>query len=175
MERDTDKSIVLIGFMGAGKTTAGELAAKKLNRGFIDTDQEIEKKFEMPTTEIFEKLGEQIFRSYEKNLIESKCREKGKVMSLGGGAFMNEETRKTCMDNATVIFLDISWEAWKKRYEQLIDTRPILQGRDLNEIQELFSERRSLYGQHHLRILMDNLSPDEAAEKIVEVVLCEKK
>ncbi len=164
------KSIVLIGFMGAGKTTAGELAAQKLNWGFIDIDQEIEKKFGMPTKEIFKKYGEEAFRTYEKNIIELKTSEEGQVISLGGGAFMNEETRNTCLANTVVIYLDISWDAWKKRFEQLVDTRPVLQGRDLNEIEKLFSKRRILYSHHHFHILTDNLSPDEVADEIVNFI-----
>lgn len=170
MGKDSDKkSVVLIGFMGAGKTTAGELAAKKLNRSFIDIDQEIEKKFGMTATEIFKKHGEKAFRTYEKNIIELKTSGKGQVISLGGGAFINEETRKTCLANTVVIFLDISWEAWKNRFEQLVETRPVLQGRDLNEIKELYSERKLLYNNHHFHILTDNLSPEEVAEKIVDI------
>ncbi|RST61417.1 shikimate kinase [Siminovitchia terrae] len=164
-----EKSIALVGFMGAGKTTAGELAATKLNWNFIDTDQEIEKEVGLPTTEIFKKYGEKAFRTYERNVIETITNEKKQVISLGGGAFMNEETRKTCLAKTVVIFLDISWEAWKKRYELIVETRPVLQGRDLNEIKELYLERKRLYGHHHFRILTDNLSPDDVANKIVEL------
>ncbi|VEF47827.1 shikimate kinase [Bacillus freudenreichii] len=166
-----DKSIVLIGFMGAGKTTAGELAARKLNTGFIDIDREIEKEFGMPTTDIFKKHGEKAFRTYEKNIIESKCTEKRQVISLGGGAFMDEGTRRTCLDKTIVIFLDISWEAWKERYELLVDTRPVLQDRDLDEIKVLYSKRRVLYADHHYSILVDDLTPNETADKIVELYL----
>lgn len=166
-----DKSIVLIGFMGAGKTTVGELAANKLNRGFIDIDLEIEKEFGMPTTEIFKEHGERVFRTYEKNIIESNCNKKRQIISLGGGAFMNEETRNTCLENTIVIFMDISWDSWKKRYELLIDTRPILQDRDINEIKDLYSKRRALYDNNHYSILVDGLTPDEAADKIVELYL----
>lgn len=171
MEKVKEKNIVLIGFMGAGKTTAGELAAEKLNRQFVDIDLEIENEFGMPASEIFKKHGESVFRSFEKNIIETKCKDEGQVISLGGGAFINEETRKTCLANTVVVFLDISWEAWKKRYELLVDTRPVLQGRDLKEIKELFTVRRALYGNHHFKVRMDGLSPDEAADEIVEVYL----
>ncbi|MBD8003541.1 shikimate kinase [Bacillus norwichensis] len=164
-----EKSIALVGFMGVGKTTAGELASIKLKWEFIDTDQEIEKVVGLPTTEIFKKYGEKAFRTYEKKMIEEKTKEKKQVISLGGGAFMNEETRKTCLANTVVIFLDISWEAWKKRYDILVETRPVLQGRNLNEIKELYLERKQLYGHHHFCILTDNLSPDEVANKIVEL------
>lgn len=166
-----EKSIVLTGFMGAGKSTAGELAAKKLNWEFIDIDLEIEKEIGMPTTEIFKRYGEKAFRTYEKNMIESKCSGKRQVLSLGGGAFMDEGTRTTCMEKTIVIFLDISWQAWKQRYESLIETRPILQERNLDEIKALFSERRLLYGNHHYKILTDNLTPDEVADEIAETHL----
>jgi shikimate kinase len=64
-----EKSIVFIGFMGSGKTTVGQLVAKKLYRSFIDIDQEIEKQFEMSTAEIFKTFGEKTFRDKEKEII----------------------------------------------------------------------------------------------------------
>ena len=66
-----EKSIVFIGFMGVGKTTIGEMVAKKLYRDFVDIDQEIEKEFNMPTSQIFKEHGETFFRQKEKEVISS--------------------------------------------------------------------------------------------------------
>ncbi|MFD1707022.1 shikimate kinase [Siminovitchia sediminis] len=174
MKQDEGKSIVLIGFMGVGKTTAGERAARKSNRVFVDIDLEIEKKFTLPVNEIFKKHGEQAFRSIEKQLIEEHCHQSGHVLSLGGGAFMNSDTRNTCLQHTVVIFLDITWGAWLNRYKQLIDTRPLLQQKSLQEVEQLFLERRQVYAHHHGKIMMDDLSPDEAANKIIELASSKK-
>lgn len=85
------KNIILIGFMGVGKTTVGKLVAKKLQREFIDVDEEIEKEFGMPVSEIFNKLGEKAFREKEKSLIISLCNQKNKVLSPGGGSFYRKK------------------------------------------------------------------------------------
>src|SRR5690625_2105190 len=90
-----EKSIVFIGFMGVGKTTVAQLVAKKLYRDFIDIDQEIEKEYGMPTTEIFKQLGEKTFREKEKEYVFHYSKQPLKVIALGGGAFIREEDRKS--------------------------------------------------------------------------------
>ena len=94
-----EKSIVFIGFMGVGKTTIGKLVAEKLCRDFIDADEEIEKEFAMPATKIFETFGEKTFREKEESLIVGLTQQPLKVISLGGGAFLNENIRKACLKN----------------------------------------------------------------------------
>ena len=88
--------------------------AKKLSRDFVDIDQEIEKEFNLPTTEIFKQFGEKAFREKEKSIIEYYSQQPLKIISVGGGAFLQEEIRKTCLSNCIVLFLDLSWENWKE-------------------------------------------------------------
>ena len=108
------QSIVFIGFMGVGKTTIGQKVARKLYRDFIDIDQEIEKEFNMPTTEIFKKFGEKAFREKEKSAIESLSQQQLKIISVGGGAFLQEDIRNICLTNCIVFYLDLSWEYWER-------------------------------------------------------------
>ncbi|MCG0056976.1 shikimate kinase AroK, partial [Escherichia coli] len=83
---------------GVGKTTIGQLVAKKLYRDFIDIDQQIEKDFNMSIPEIFEKKGEDFFRKTEKEYILDICHHKRfKIVSLGGGSFKQEEIRNCCL------------------------------------------------------------------------------
>src|SRR5690625_1814071 len=110
-----EKSLVFIGFMGVGKTTVAQLVAKKLYRDFIDIDEEIEKEFNLPTTEIFKQIGEKKFREKEKEYVLHYCKQPLKVISLGGGAFMQEEIRKACLEHSIVFYLDISWDSWKEQ------------------------------------------------------------
>lgn len=164
-----NKSIVLIGFMGVGKTTLGEELAKKLDWPFLDIDEEIEKIYEMKTVDIFKVHGEKAFRKTEKDLIIEACKQDGKIISVGGGAFMNDETRHACMTYANVFYLNLSWDQWKDRIHLLIDTRPILQNKTLDEIKDLFIERQEIYKEHHANITLDNLEIEEAVEKIIDV------
>ena len=164
-----EKNIVLIGFMGVGKTTIGKRVAKKLNRSFIDADEEIEKAFGMPPSEVFKKYGEKTFRDKEREIITHLCTEhKSHIISLGGGAFIQEGIKKVCLDKCIVIFLDMSWENWKDRIASIIDSRPVLQGRSLEEIQELFYKRQEYYVVHHLKIDMDEQDPEEAANEMID-------
>jgi shikimate kinase len=163
-----EKSIVFIGFMGVGKTTIGKQVAKKLYRDFIDADEVIEKQYNMPITQIFNKIGEKAFRETEKNIITNLCQQKLKIISVGGGAFLQEEIRKVCLDNCIVFFLDLSWESWKERISLLIDSRPILQGKTLEEIEELFHKRQEIYSAHHSLVKMDNHEVDEVVDFIVD-------
>lgn len=164
-----ENNVVLTGFMGVGKTTSGELAALKLGWTFVDIDSEIELSFGMPVKDIFKEHGEQAFRSYEKSVIEAMCRMDDRVISLGGGAFMDEETRTNCLSGSTVIFLEMSWDSWKARLEDLKPTRPILHSMSEEEVKELFEARRSFYAHHHFSVQVDGLSAEEVADRIVEL------
>lgn len=166
--RVRQQSIVLIGFMGVGKTTIGELVAKKLYRSFIDIDKEIEKEFGMTATDIFKIHGEDVFRDYEKKMIQSFCKQKLKIISIGGGAFMQPEVREACLTNCTVFYLDVSWNEWKERLDILINNRPILQSRNIDEIEELFHERQEAYSLNNSTLSVDDQSPEEVANHIVE-------
>ncbi len=162
------QSIVFIGFMGVGKTTIGQKVARKLYRDFIDIDQEIEKEFNMPTTEIFKKFGEKAFRQKEKSVIESLSQQQLKIISVGGGAFLQEDIRNICLTNCIVFYLDLSWEYWKERIGLLIDSRPVLQSRSLEEIEELFYTRQEIYSYHHSKVNTNDLDVDEVADFIVD-------
>ena len=161
-----EKSIVFVGFMGVGKTTIGKLVAKKLYRDFVDIDEEIEKEFGMPTTKIFEKFGEKTFREREQSMIIGLSEQPLNVISLGGGAFLNEEIRKACLANCLVFYLDLSWDSWKERIGLIIDSRPVLQNKSLEQIEELFYSRQSAYSLHHSKVQIDQLNVDEVSEYI---------
>lgn len=162
------QSIVFIGFMGVGKTTIGRKVAKRLYRDFIDIDQEIEKEYNMPTTEIFKEFGEKTFRKKEKDMIELYSQQKLKIISLGGGAFLQEDIRNICLSNCIVFYLDLSWEYWKERIGLLIDSRPVLQSKSLEEIEDLFNTRQEIYAYHHSKVNTNNLDVDEVADFIVD-------
>lgn len=163
-----NKSIVLIGFMGVGKTTIAKQIAHQLNWPMIDIDVEIEKKFNMPTTEIFKQYGETFFRKQEKEIALQFCAKPNQVISLGGGAFLQEKIKNYCLEHNIVIFLNISWDSWKERIPKLIDTRPILQNKSEAEIKQLFQARQAIYENHHIKIITDDLDVNTIAKDITE-------
>src|SRR5690625_252390 len=165
-----EKSLVFIGFMGVGKTTVAQLVAKKLYRDFIDIDMEIEKEYNMTTTEIFKLIGEEKFREKEKEYVLHYCKQPLKVISLGGGAFMQEAIRKTCLEHSIVFYLDISWDSWKERLHMLIDSRPVLQNKSIEDIETLFHERKKTYEEHNSAFITDNIDAEEVADYIIDSI-----
>jgi shikimate kinase len=165
------KSIVFIGFMGVGKTTIGKKVATKLNREFIDIDERIEKEYNMPVSQIFTEFGESEFRNREKGLIKSLAEQEEKVISVGGGAFLQEEIKETCLASCIVISLELSLEAWKDRLGLIIESRPVLQGKSIEEMEELYYKRQDIYRNHHLKISTDHKNPEEIADQIVKELI----
>ncbi|MBR6634892.1 MAG: shikimate kinase [Clostridia bacterium] len=130
------KNIVLVGMPGCGKSTAGRLLAKKLNRDFIDTDSLIVENEEMPIPEIFEKYGEEYFRNAEAKAVAQAGKMSGKIIATGGGAILREENKTALRQNAVVVYLnrDISTLA--------IDGRPLSKA---NKLQEMYNTRLPHY------------------------------
>jgi len=154
--------------MGAGKTTVGLLLADRLQREFVDVDHEIEKRHGMPVTEIFKTLGEPAFRNIEREFIVDRCKAaKRQIVSLGGGAFMQEPVRDVCLNGSIVFYLEITWERWKDRVQLIKDTRPMLQQRTMEEIEQLFHARHAVYSLSHYCIRTDGSTPEEIADAII--------
>ncbi|ALS77027.1 shikimate kinase [Planococcus rifietoensis] len=154
--------------MGAGKTTVGKLLARRLYRDFIDIDEEIEKAFGLPIPEIFKTYGEKAFRDKERELIQAFGSQPLLVISVGGGAFLKEENRNYCLANCIVLFFDISWDSWKERIHVLTETRPLLKDKTLQEMEQLFRERQSIYAANHSEFQVDNFEATEAAEYLAD-------
>jgi shikimate kinase/shikimate kinase/3-dehydroquinate synthase len=161
------KNVVLLGMMGVGKTTLGKIVAKKMNLQFIDTDANIEKKCEMKISEIFEKKGEDFFRSEEAKEVLRSLKENSSVIALGGGAFINKTVRDAILKNAISIWLNVKLKDLNKRIKWS-DKRPLLNKvNKQNEINKLYNKRKNIYKLANHKISCDNLNKKNIAEKII--------
>jgi shikimate kinase len=131
--------------MGAGKTTIGKLIAKHLNRPFVDSDHEIERRTGVNIPLIFELEGEAGFRAREAAVIEELTRQRNIVLATGGGVVLSQRNRDNLSRNGTVIYLRAKVEdLWKRtRHDK---NRPLLQTADPQaKLKELFAQRDPLY------------------------------
>ena len=140
-----DKPIVLVGLMGAGKTTVGRRLAQKLGVPFVDADEEIEAAAGLNIGEIFERFGEPYFRDGERRVIARLIDGAPKVIATGGGAFMNDATRALILDRATAVWLRADIETLIERVRRRA-TRPLLKDRDPRQVlSELAAIRDPVY------------------------------
>lgn len=163
------KRIVLMGFMGAGKTTIGKALAKELSCKFIDTDEVIEKEQGKKISEIFEKEGECVFRDMETELLKRLQESKEQfVLSIGGGMPVREENRELLRKIGTVVYLKATKEELLRRLSG--DTsRPLLQGGALEEkVTALMEARECIYKETaHREVITDGKSVDKLAKEIL--------
>lgn len=145
-ERAKMNHVILIGFMGAGKTTLGRRLARARHMTFIDTDDRIVEKAGMPVTAIFEKYGEERFREMETEALREIMTEKGRcVVSVGGGLPMRAENREYLKALGQVIYLRATAETLIGRLGHDC-SRPMLRGGDLrSRIETLMEKRRDTY------------------------------
>lgn len=127
------RPIVLIGLMGAGKTTVGRRLAARLGLEFVDADHEIEQAAGLSVAEIFDRFGEAHFRDGERRVIARLIDGRAKIIATGGGAFMNEATRTLILERATAVWLDADLDTLAARVSKR-DHRPLLRGKNPREV-----------------------------------------
>jgi shikimate kinase len=146
------RTIVLVGLMGAGKSTVGRRLAVRLGMDFIDADEEIERAAGMTIAEMFEKYGEAAFRDGERRVIARIIAGPPCVLATGGGAFVNAETRALILDQALAIWLDADVDTLAARVGRR-NSRPLLVGKDARTVlTELAAARNPLYAEAQLRV-----------------------
>jgi shikimate kinase len=151
-----NRSIVLVGMMGVGKSSVGRRLAERLNMPFVDSDDEIETAADMPIAEIFERFGEEYFRDGERRVIVRLIEGKPKVIATGGGAFINEETRALIKENALSIWLDTDIDILVDRVSRR-NHRPLLRGKNPKDVLlELGRVRNHIYAEADIHVRSDS-------------------
>ncbi len=163
------KNIIMVGFMGSGKTTVGRILAKKIGYEFFDTDKYIEKKEQMTINEIFATKGEPYFRALELEVAKEISTSENKVIGTGGGMVKNDEIMRLLKANGIVIYLKASPGkiAHNLRND---DSRPLLAGGDkYGKIKALLAQREPLYIKAaDIIINTDRKVPKSAAMDIID-------
>jgi 3-dehydroquinate synthase len=171
------RSIVLIGMMGAGKSTIGRRLAARLRMPFLDADIEIEAAASMSIPEIFETRGETYFRDGEVRVIARLLNSGPAVIATGGGAFMREETRQRISDQAVSIWLKADADVIMKRVRRRAD-RPLLQTEDpAATVSRLLEAREPVYQGADLTILSRDIPHDRIVDECLDALhdlLCRK-
>jgi shikimate kinase len=161
------RSIVLVGMMGAGKTSVGRRLAARLEIPFVDADSEIEAAAGMTIPEIFSIHGESYFRSGEARVIARLLDGGPQVLSTGGGAFMNPDTRAVIRQKGIGFWLKADFEVLLRRVKRRTD-RPLLKSDDPAEtLKRLIAERYPTYAEADVTIH----SRDVPHERIVEEIM----
>ncbi|GGK52973.1 shikimate kinase [Salinarimonas ramus] len=161
------RPLVLVGLMGAGKSTVGRRLAARLGMPFRDADNEIEEAAGMTIPDIFEMYGEAHFRDGERRVIDRLLREGGIVLATGGGAFMDETTRAAVADLGVSVWLKADLETLMRRVRKRAN-RPLLQNPDPEGTMRTLMERRyPVYASADVVVE----SHDGAHEEVVEAVV----
>jgi shikimate kinase len=156
--------------MAVGKSAVGRNLAKRLGLRFVDLDRLIEKKERQEVREIFAKRGEPHFRQLEKQTLAQVLRRHGQVIATGGGVVMDEENLALLRERALVIRLSASVDVLLKRAGSGAK-RPLLDGAERRaRIEELLAKRESRYAQAHITIDTTDLTIDQVAAKIIQLV-----
>ncbi len=163
------ENIILVGFMGTGKSTIGRSLSQTLSYPVIDTDQLIEKQQGRSIPEIFEEEGEDAFRDIETALLRSLLKQSGHIISTGGGIIIREENRQLLRKMGYVIWLVASPEEIYNRTSRN-NNRPLLNNEDpAGTIRKLLETRIPLYKEcAHLSIETNQLNFDEITTGIIE-------
>lgn len=161
------RTLVMVGMMGAGKSSVGRRLAARLGMPFVDADTEIEKAANASINDIFEQHGEAYFRDGERRVIRRLLDGKAKVLATGGGAFINPETRAAINANAISIWLKADRDILLSRVKRR-SNRPLLKTNNLDEVlQNLIEERDPHYAEATIHVQ----SRDVAHEVVVNDIL----
>ncbi len=162
------ENLVFVGMMGSGKSSIGSLVAKKLKLNFVDIDNEIEKNLNITIKKIFEVKGEDYFRKIEEQTTLKKLKLNCNVISLGGGAFTNNNIRKEILKNHLSFWLNWDDKILLNRIKNS-KKRPLAINATDTELIDIIKKRANIYSKAEYEIKCDNLTKSEIVNKIIEI------
>ena len=162
------ENLVFLGMMGSGKSSIGSIVSKKLNINFIDIDQQIEKKMGMSITKIFQTKEEKYFREIEETTTLKILKSNNTVISLGGGAFLNNKIRKDILQNHISFWLNWDLKTLVNRIKNS-QKRPVAFKASKNELIELIKKRSIVYSKAMYKINCENLTKNEIVKNILKI------
>jgi shikimate kinase len=165
------RNLVLIGLMGAGKSAIGRLTAQALGIPFIDSDHEIERVSRMSITDLFAAYGETEFRALEARVIKRLLKSGPRVISTGGGAFINETSRRYIKRGGLTLWLkadlDVLWERVNKR-----DSRPLLKTENPKQtLENLMNARYPIYAEADLTVHSRDVRKDVMVDEVLAALV----
>ena len=164
------RSLYLVGMMGSGKTSTGRPLAERLGYGFVDADAVIEQVAGCTISEIFERDGEEEFRSLETQVMRSISERHSLVVATGGGVVTRTENWGM-MHQGIVIWLDVERRQLLQRLQSDTTQRPLLMTGDPAEtLDEILKQRRPLYDEADLTVVIESESADVVADGIIQLL-----
>jgi shikimate kinase len=169
------RSIVLVGLMGAGKSTVGRRLAQKLGLDFTDADAEIERAAGKTVPDIFRDHGEAYFREGERKVIARLLESGPQVLATGGGAFMNEETRNNIARLGISVWLKADMDLLMKRVRRR-DNRPLLKAEDPEEVmRQLIAQRYPVYGQADVTVESKDVPHNSIVSDVIRALAARER
>jgi len=162
------KSVFLTGFMGAGKSTAGQLTADLLEMPFFDLDERIVQSEKRSIATIFAKDGEEYFRNCETGLLGELKEEPAAVYATGGGIVVREANREAMASMGKIIYLSASWSTLQKRLNNSVDRPLVALEKNWDELKTLWVKRQTFYSEADIIVNVDGLAPSEVARNILD-------
>ena len=155
--------------MGVGKSTIGKALSRSLSMEFIDIDKIIEKKIKLSIEEIFKKKGEIFFRKLEEKITLEEIEKSNKIISLGGGAFMNKKIRDYVISYTKSFWLHIDVNQLAKRLDNS-KKRPLLINKNVTlTLEKIYNERKNIYALANHKIDCNNLTTNLIINKIIKL------
>lgn len=165
-----DRPVVLVGLMGVGKSTVGRRLARRLGLPFVDSDAAIEDAAGYSAGEVYERFGEEDFRDGERRLVARLVDGQVRVISTGGGAYVDPDTRRLLNEQTITVWLDAPVDVLAERTGRR-NTRPMLRGDDRRDVLErLARERKAAYAEAHIHIKSGNGAHKEVVDAIVDAL-----
>ena len=165
-----DKSIVMVGLMGCGKSAVGRRLAARLGLPFVDADEEIEKAAGQSIEDMFAEHGEPYFREGERKVLARLMRSGPQVLATGGGAFMNTETRAAIAERGISVWLKAELPLLVRRVSKR-NNRPLLKGSDPKTVmQNLMDVRYPVYAQADITVESRDVPHDVIVAEIIELL-----